>query len=96
LQTKSILRDVAKTLLPQEILRRPKQGFALPVDRWMREELEPLSRDILLDQTARERGLFDRGAVEALLRRHQRGEPRGDQIWSLVMLELWYRELIDR
>jgi asparagine synthase (glutamine-hydrolysing) len=82
--------------LPQQILKRPKQGFALPVDRWMREELEPLSRDILLDQTARERGLFNPSAVEALLQRHRRGEPRGDQIWALMMLELWYRAFIDR
>lgn len=96
LTTKRILREVAKPLLPQQVLRRPKQGFALPVDRWMREELEPLSRDILLDQTARERGLFDPSAIEALLQRHRRGEPRGDQIWALMMLELWYRVFIDR
>jgi asparagine synthase (glutamine-hydrolysing) len=96
LQTKRILREVARPLLPEAILSRRKQGFGLPVDRWMREDLAPLSRDVLLDQTARERGILDPTAVEALLRRHQRGEPRGDQIWALMMLELWYRELIDR
>jgi len=31
-----------------------------------------------------------------LLQQHQRGEPRGDQIWALMMLELWYRAFIDR
>jgi len=62
----------------------------------MREELAPLSRDVLLDQTARERGIFDSTAIEALLQQHQRGEPRGDQIWALMMLELWYRAFIDR
>jgi len=61
----------------------------------MREDLAPMSRDVLLDQTSRERGLFDPVAVEALLQQHQRGEPRGDQIWSLMMLELWYRTFID-
>lgn len=96
LQTKRILREVAKPLLPDAILARKKQGFGLPVDRWMREELQPLSRDVLLDETARNRGIFDPAAVEALLRRHQRGEPRGDQIWALMMLEIWYRTFIDR
>jgi asparagine synthase (glutamine-hydrolysing) len=96
LTTKRILREVAKPLLPQKILTRRKQGFALPVNRWMREELAPLSRDVLLDQTARERGIFDHAAIEGLLLRHQRGEPRGDQIWALMMLELWYRAFIDR
>ncbi len=96
LETKRILREVAKPLLPETILARRKQGFGLPVDRWMREELEPLSRDVLLDQTARNRGVFDPTAVETLLQRHQRGEPRGDQIWALMILELWYRTFIDR
>jgi asparagine synthase (glutamine-hydrolysing) len=96
LQTKLILREVAKPLLPKEILTRPKQGFGLPVDRWMREDLAPLSRDVLLDQTARERGIFDPSAIQTLLRQHQRGEPRGDQIWALMILELWYRSFIDR
>ena len=96
LKGKSILREVAKELLPDKILNRPKQGFGLPVDRWMREDLAPMSRDVLLDRTARERGLFEPKAIEALLAQHQRGEPRGDQIWALMILELWYREFIDR
>ena len=95
LTTKLILREVAKPLLPEKILSRSKRGFGLPVDRWMREELAPMSRDVLLDQTARERGMFDPVAIESLLHRHQRGEPRGDQIWALMVLELWYREFID-
>jgi asparagine synthase (glutamine-hydrolysing) len=95
LRGKVILREVAKDLLPDAILNRPKQGFGLPVDRWMREDLAPMSRDLLLDQTARQRGWFDPKAIERLLKRHQRGEPRGDQIWALLMLELWCRAFID-
>lgn len=96
LRTKRILREVAKSLLPEKILARRKRGFGLPVDRWMREELAPLSRDVLLDKTARQRGILDASAVESVLARHQRGEPRGDQIGALMMLELWYREFIGR
>jgi asparagine synthase (glutamine-hydrolysing) len=96
LQTKLILREVAKPLLPEKILTRRKQGFGLPVDRWMREDLAPMSQDLLLDQTARERGIFDPSAIQNLLRQHQRGEPRGDQIWALMILDLWYRSFIDR
>jgi len=96
LTTKLILREVAKPLLPERILKRPKQGFGLPVDRWMREELAEMSRDVLLDRSARDRGIFEPAAIERLLEQHQRGEPRGDQIWALMMLELWYRTFIDR
>ncbi len=93
--TKYLLRQVAKELLPRRILTRPKQGFGVPIDRWMREDLAPLSRDVLLDQRARERGIFEPKAVEALLQKHQRGEPRGFQIWVLMILELWYRECFE-
>ena len=93
--TKYLLRKVAEELLPKRILTRPKQGFGLPIDRWMREDLAPLSRDVLLDQRARERGILDPVAIERMLARHQRGEPRGFQIWSLMILELWYRECLE-
>jgi len=93
--TKFLLRQVAQDLLPRRILTRPKQGFGLPIDRWMREDLAPLSRDVLLDQRARERGILDPSAVEDILARQQRGEPRGFQIWTLMILELWYRECLE-
>ncbi|MDH4283205.1 MAG: asparagine synthase (glutamine-hydrolyzing), partial [Myxococcales bacterium] len=95
LTTKYLLRRVAEALLPRRILTRSKQGFGLPIDRWMREDLAPLSRDILLDQRARERGILDPKAVEALFAKEQRGEPRGFQIWSLMILELWFRECLE-
>ena len=95
LRTKYLLRQVARDLLPARILKRPKQGFGLPINRWMREDLAALSRDLLLDQTARERGIFDPAAVEATLDAQQRGEPRGFQIWSLLILELWHRECLE-
>jgi hypothetical protein len=61
----------------------------------MREDLAPLSRDVLLDERARTRGILDPAGVEALLSKHQRGEPRGYQIWSLMILELWFRECLE-
>jgi asparagine synthase (glutamine-hydrolysing) len=93
--TKFLLREVAKDLLPKRILTRPKQGFSVPVDRWMREDLAPLSRDLLLDQSTRERGILEPKAVENLLKKQQQGEPRGFQIWVLMILELWYRECLE-
>jgi asparagine synthase (glutamine-hydrolysing) len=94
--SKVLLREVAKDLLPRAILERGKRGFGLPIHRWMRGELAAVSRDTLLDATARKRGLFQPAAVESLLAAHARGEPRGQQIWNLMMLELWFRAFIDR
>jgi asparagine synthase (glutamine-hydrolysing) len=94
--SKILLREVASDLLPAKILRRRKRGFGLPIHRWMRKELAAMSRDTLLDGTARNRGLFAPAAVEDLLTAHARGEPHGHQIWNMMMLELWFRSFIDR
>ncbi|MGB5522109.1 MAG: asparagine synthase-related protein [Polyangiales bacterium] len=91
--TNANLGELAPTWV--SLPKRSKQGFGLPIDRWMREDLAPLSRDVLLDQWARERGILDPAAVEDILARQQRGEPRGFQIWTMMILELWYRECLE-
>jgi asparagine synthase (glutamine-hydrolysing) len=96
LSSKIVLRAAAADLVPESILNRTKKGFDLPVDRWMREDLAPMARDILLDRTASQRGLFDPPAVAHLLERHHAGESRGKQIWTLIMLEQWFRTFMDR
>jgi len=93
---KAVLREAVADLVPKAILKRSKQGFGLPIDRWMREDLAPMARDILLDRTAADRGLFEPTAIKRLLDLHHRGESRGEQIWSLIMLEQWFRTFMDR
>jgi len=92
--TKILLRRVAARRLPAEILSRPKRGFAPPVSRWLREDLRDLSRDLLLDSDALGRTLFDVREVERLLDDHQSGRlEAGWAIWTLLMLEVWDREV---
>jgi asparagine synthase (glutamine-hydrolysing) len=95
-RTKWILREAVKGLLPREILNRPKMGFPVPFDLWLRGAWADVARDVLLDSRTRQRGLIDTPAVERLIDAHQRGETAGgDAIWSLLNLELWYRTFID-
>ena len=54
-----------------------------------------LVRDVLLDRTARERGLFVPSEVERLLASLDRHRDAPDRVWTLLALELWYREFID-
>jgi asparagine synthase (glutamine-hydrolysing) len=96
LTTKWILREAVKTLLPRDILTRPKMGFPVPFGLWLQGRGADLARDILLDTRARERGLTDPGAVAALIDAHADGRTNGgDALWSLINLELWYRTFID-
>jgi len=87
---------VARGILPDAIIDRPKHGFGVPVGRWFRTELAPYAREILLDPAAQARGLFRPGAVEALLDEHERGRRNhGQRIWLLLTLEWWHRLFID-
>jgi asparagine synthase (glutamine-hydrolysing) len=91
LSTKVLLRRALRGILPPAILSRGKRGFDLPLDRWMRQELMPMTRDLLLDGTARSRGWFDPAAITRLFDAHARGESRGEQLWNLLVLETWLR-----
>jgi asparagine synthase (glutamine-hydrolysing) len=92
---KYLLRRVAADLVPGPILRRRKRGFGLPLKRWLREDLRELTRDVLLDRTARERGLFDPARVAELVSSLDGESVRTRQIWTLLMLELWFRAFVD-
>jgi asparagine synthase (glutamine-hydrolysing) len=93
-RTKVLLRRVAERRLPAEILSRPKRGFAPPVSRWLREDLKDLSYDLLLAPDAFGSGLFERREVERLLDDHgARRLEAGWALWTLLMLEVWGREV---
>jgi asparagine synthase (glutamine-hydrolysing) len=83
-------------LLPREIIHREKQGFGVPLDRWFRGELRELAADTLLSARAAGRGYFRPEAVRRLIDEHvsQRANWH-QQLWNLLMLELWHRMFID-
>jgi asparagine synthase (glutamine-hydrolysing) len=82
--------------LPDQILDAPKRGFQPPLAAWLRGELRELTQDTLLDDTARGRGYFRPEAVRALLDEHMAGRADNSQgLWTLLVFELWHRELVD-
>ncbi len=95
-ETKWILKRALRGLLPDDVLRRPKRGFNLPLDAWLRGELREPARELLLGARSRARGYFDPGFVARLLEEHDtRRWNRHKEIWTLMMLELWHREFVD-
>jgi asparagine synthase (glutamine-hydrolysing) len=90
---KAALRQAFAADLPPRVATRRKSGFGVPLDRWFRGELRPAANDLLL---SRDRGLFNRGELERLLREHDDGRAdHGHRLWCLCMLELWQRFHID-
>jgi len=96
LTTKYLLKRMLKKLLPAENLDRRKMGFGVPVGHWFRGRLQPFLRETLLAEAALKRGLFKPDAVKQLIELHTRGErDYSHQLWTLLMLELWFRRFID-
>ena len=94
-RTKNILKEMARGMLPQNIIDRKKKGFAIPKESWFRGQLKEFAADILLSDTAKNRGYFNMSYIESLLQRHNNVENDfSDQIWALVCLELWQRQFL--
>ncbi len=87
--TKVVLKDIARRLVPPELIDRPKMGFGIPRAAWVRGPLRPLIRDTLSPSSTRRRGWFDSRRIENLLNEHDRGLDRDSVIWPLLMTELW-------
>jgi asparagine synthase (glutamine-hydrolysing) len=95
-ETKHIFKRAVRGLVPDEILDRPKQGFGLPIQKWINQELRSYIRDVLLDKRTRERGYFDQNYVQVLLDEHERERrDHTSSLWALFMLELWHRTFLD-
>ena len=94
--TKYLFKQAMRGILPDTIIDRRKQGFAVPLALWLRKDLATFARDVLLSGTARRRGIFNQRYVEHLLTLHNRGRDLDLQLWTILSIELWCRRFIDR
>lgn len=93
---KYILKQALAGLLPDQILHRPKMGFGVPIDHWLRHELREMAHDTLLSTRAVGRGYFRPGVIRRMLEDHARKKASWHYLlWTLLMLELWHRTYID-
>jgi len=94
--TKHIFRAAMRSMLPEEVMRQPKAGFAAPVDYWLAHDLRPMVDDLLSEPQVRRRGLFRPQVVRAYIEEHRRGaEDWSMQIWQLLTLEIWMQLFLD-
>jgi asparagine synthase (glutamine-hydrolysing) len=91
LTTKYLFKEALRSRVPETILKRPKTGFPVPYESWLRTDLKDWARDILLDSATLRRGYFDRDSLENLLSANQVNGQGSKQVFSLITLELWHR-----
>jgi asparagine synthase (glutamine-hydrolysing) len=93
---KGLLKRAFADVLPPEVVSHRKQGFMIPLGRWLRTDLRPVMEDLLSPDVVRGRGLFIPEFAERLKREHLAGvRSHSDRLWTLMMAELWMRRYLD-
>jgi asparagine synthase (glutamine-hydrolysing) len=91
-RSKILLREVARMLLPPELVERPKMGFAIPTQQWFLGALGDRVAELALAPDAFVRDVIDQSVAASLLAEHRaRTHDHGRRLWQLLALELWGR-----
>jgi asparagine synthase (glutamine-hydrolysing) len=88
--TKYVLRQAASKYLPEEVCRRPKLGFPVPIAAWIRDHYRPQLQDLFRSETAA--AYFNPAVLEQMLERHCLGQADyGRKLWAVTIFLLWHR-----
>ncbi len=92
------LKALARGLLPDAVIDRPKGYFPMPALKYVRGDFLVLMRDLVNSQTCRERGIYQRDYLDQLLAAPDMHltRIRGNKLWHLALLELWLQRHLDR
>jgi asparagine synthase (glutamine-hydrolysing) len=95
-ETKYIFKKAMEGIVPREILYREKQGFGVPIEEWINNQLRSRIRETLLEARTLQRGYFEKSYIETLLDEHAKHRrDHSHALWVLWMLELWHRQFLD-
>ena len=96
-EPKHLLKRYAQSLIPREVIYRPKWGFGIPVGHWFSATWAQALRRILLSNQAKSRGWFRPELIDQVLEDHIAGRANHNhRIWTLLVFEIWNRLFIDR
>lgn len=88
--TKWILKESYRTSLPSTVLDHPKQGFEVPIDRWLRGPLRPVFESTVFSPNSPIADMLDRTVVRKVFDQHSRGTGRhGAVLWAILVLARW-------
>ena len=88
---KWILKQIVHRHVPEAMMRRPKMGFGVPIDKWLRGPLKSWASELLDRDRLTAEGFFEPSVVCDLFERHLSGKAQLElQLWSILMFQSWY------
>jgi asparagine synthase (glutamine-hydrolysing) len=94
---KAVVRRGMESYLSRGLLYAPKHGFNVPMKSWLEGELNSFVRDNLSEPVLKKRGIFNPAAVAQKIDAHAQGnQAASNQILTMLMLELWFQNYVDR
>jgi len=93
--SKYLLKQIALQYFPADHVNRKKHGFSVPLARWLRHEMAQTCRERLLSRHSATLHLFKPDQIQSLIAQHLSGQrDYARRLWSLLMLESWWRQYI--
>lgn len=95
-RSKAVIKEYIKRWLPDDLINRKKAGFEIPVAEWFRTSWKDGVKDALLNGVGAREGYYNPKKISWLYQQHEQGKPYGNQIWSLLVFEIWLRLFIEK
>ena len=93
---KYILKKAMKDILPKVTVKRKKRGFNVPINVWLDGELRELAAQVLSKENLKKHGFFEYDTVEKILKRSTKNRyDYANQVWSLLVFQMWYERYIE-